>query len=164
VLLISAAVFAANSYLSDREFTVNQLRDDVKGLKTRRTRLRKVQERLVTVEDWLEADIDWLEQMRFLSDALPPAREMYVVSLRCNPGTVLLTGRVKDREVARRFAAKLMAVPGYEVKTKGVYPVKDKSGYGQEFKIEILASPPTPAATKPADTGSNPAGTGNGKG
>jgi len=140
-VVIGSAALAGHSYLSARRDVVAELKRQNDKLKAEKKALLALRRRLAVVDNWLKEDVDWLEQLRVLSATLPPAQEMYLTSLRCSPGRIVIVGRVKNRDVAMQLAEGLMARRGYQVRNKGVNSVRDRHGYGQEFKLEILIDP-----------------------
>jgi len=153
VVLMGAAALASSSYLAAQQAVVDKLDKEKRHLETEKSNLGKLQKCVRNADIWLKSESDWLDELRHLSEILPPAQEVYLTSLKCSPGKVTLVGRVKNRQDALDFAERLMAIPGYEVRNKGTNPLRqDKFGYGLEFNFELLISPRDRAKTAPSTT------------
>ncbi|HET6428398.1 MAG TPA: pilus assembly protein PilM, partial [Phycisphaerae bacterium] len=78
VLLVAAGTVTAGRYFSRRAGDILQLRNDQKALQTQKKSLDDLAKRVNGVEKELAAQQDWLAHLRFLSEALPDAREVYI--------------------------------------------------------------------------------------
>jgi len=128
VVLLAAGIVAGSAYFGRRAAIVEGLRRTNDKLKGQKKDYRAVEKRADLVAKWIDSDVDWLGQLQFLSKAVPSSEHMYVTSLRFGSGKIYFSGRVKDQDVATRFTEKLMAVPGYQGRTRGLAPGKDKCG------------------------------------
>jgi len=148
-VLLGGTVTAAR-YFSGRADTIRSLKRDLKDLDEQKRDLDSLVKRVRKLNDDLAGQQDWLAQLRFLSESLPDAKQVYVKSLRFGSDKIVIVGRAKDRRTADAMMAKLMKMPNCEVLDRGVGPTNDRYGYGQEFRLEIRPGPGAAATSNEA--------------
>jgi len=173
-VLLAGTMLAAKVHLNGRDRVLNDLRKIKRTREETNKGLKKLDDRVRNVKNWLNDDIDWLDQVAELSRSLPEAKDIYVDSLRCSPappksgrrkkqrlGRIVLSGRVRDGGIVPQFERKLRE-PGYTINHKGTGPIRDKFGYGVKFNLDVMVpirrprtrpAPKQPAAAKVAKAG-----------
>lgn len=163
----AAVVLSVSGFLLARTVYLGRYDADIKASKTAKTKLlktnkqlEKLQDRVHAVSSWMDEQLNWLDQLAHLSNTLPGAERVYLDSVKCSPGRILLVGRAKDRQSVSSFERGLMAMPGYKVRHGATGAVRDEYGYSLKFDLEILISPSArPQVTverpvgRPADDG-----------
>ena len=117
--------------------------------------VKRLEQRVGTVQAWLDQDRRWLDHWANLSAAMPPAQEAYITSLKTMPdGSITLTVKAKGSAVITDAARRLREA-GYDVRLGSETAGEDEYGYGstnelrliprREPSVEGLAAPPRPA-------------------
>jgi len=141
VVLIGGIVLSRSICLGQRRDVVRALEAENAALVKDNARLKKLDQRVQTMQDWRESGLHCLDQLAHLSNMLPGAEHVYLERIHCTPGKITLSGRAKSREVISAFAKSVMNMPGYEVRPKSTKAANDKFGYTMHFELEVLVAP-----------------------
>ncbi len=98
---------------------------------------RSIRTQARTLTDWSSSGRNWLDHLAFLSQILPPSRDLYLISLATSPrNTVALSARVRSGEIVDQLSTRLRAA-GYSLKPPAITPVSDRFGFRFQVNLEI---------------------------
>jgi hypothetical protein len=111
------------------------------------------------IQEWVDRRVFWLDEMRELQEKFPGNERMYLTSLRCDPLTGNVRGRIKfegqsrDREAVIDWVQNLITEHDhYRVNGHNTNKAGEDSRYPWRFESELTLMPETrePAKAAPA--------------
>jgi len=93
------------------------------------------------VNEWVNAERDWLLHFAYLTAVLPRSEEVFLTSLSVSgQGLLRLAVRARSGAVLAKVEKQLRAA-GYEVKPLAITPGSDRSGYEFLSTVELVVPP-----------------------
>jgi len=110
VLLVTYLLYSG---ISSRDAEIEQLKEDIAKLQKSNKPLVAIEEEVIEIDNWVTADVQWLDELYRMSDKLPSADEMITTRIHMQPsnnngGTTALEGYVADQAVIRKIETSLM--------------------------------------------------------
>ncbi|HVW00143.1 MAG TPA: hypothetical protein VHB77_07385 [Planctomycetaceae bacterium] len=109
------------------------------------------------VEDWIDGQVAWLDELRELQDNFPGNDRLYLTGLRCEPQAGNVRGRIKfegfsrDRDDVMAWNNNLIEEHDhYRVKPHDTSRTTQDSQFPWHFESELMLMPETKAPPKPA--------------
>lgn len=101
------------SGISSRDAEITQLKEDIAKLQKTNKPLVAIEEQVIEIDNWVTADVQWLDEFYRMSQKLPSADEMITTRIHMQPGnneggTTALEGYVADQSVIRKIETSLM--------------------------------------------------------
>jgi hypothetical protein len=135
-----------------------QLDSEIADLKRRSSELdkpvkaaRELQKKVATIEEFTTSDVSWIDEMRHLSESLPPAEHIMLSRLEAsvspNP-RITLDGNARAASDVHLLETKLRDAR-HEVSSKGVREDPKRKSYRWGFSETIDIKPEVELVTKP---------------
>jgi hypothetical protein len=158
-----AAVLLVMIQLDNMDSEMMQVRAQLNGMKGNVTAAEKQQQHAAAVQDFLDSDINWLAELRGLSQRLPPAENVLITQLNAGTrppagGEINVDGFARDSEQIGELRQRLRS-DGRKVISKGGQddPRRAKEKLRWRFDETMIVAPGSattpaaqPAATKTA--------------
>jgi Tfp pilus assembly PilM family ATPase len=97
------------------------------------------------VRQWKASDVNWLDELRDLSERFPSMRQARVTQLSLTPGRsggqIHLQGLVRDPGVAAEIERRLREAGHEEVRSKHILPREGQENYTRSFEISASVPP-----------------------
>ncbi len=111
--ILLAAAYLMYSGIASRDAQIAELKEDIARLKKSNEPLVAMEEEVIEIDNWVAADVQWLNELYRMSKKLPPADEMITTRIHMQPsnnegGTTALEGYVADQSVIRKIETSLM--------------------------------------------------------
>ena len=141
VLVVVAAFAGAGLHWYRAASQVSELTEQLKRLKQANKKVIALRQRVETIEKWLKAGRDWLDQWAYLSGVFPSCTEAYVTSLSTNPDASLkFNVRASNNDAINSLGGRL-ALAGYGFKPGQVTTTKDRYGYNYSTAVKVMVKP-----------------------
>jgi Tfp pilus assembly PilM family ATPase len=107
------------------------------------------------IDDWAAGDVPWLDELRSLSESLPPPEKAIVTNFRAYVAakgpTLAVTSAAVDDEAIDAIVAGMRA-PNRTVEPGVRDASTDTPGYSRKFVATAVYGPPKPPETRPPET------------
>lgn len=135
--VVVAAVYLLYSGISAREAEITELKEDIAKIQKSNKPLVELEEEVLEIDSWVNADVQWLDELYRMSDKLPSADEMITTRIHMQPannqgGTAALEGYVSDQSVIGKIESSLMG-ENHAVLGKGT----QERTYGEAYSISF---------------------------
>jgi len=141
VLVLLSVVGSAALYRYAAESRVSALTEEYNKLKEENRKIGALAKRIETVDSWVRAGRNWLDQWAYLSAVFPSCTDVYATSLKTNPdGSVNFTVKAKSNEAINELGKRLAAA-GYDFKPGQVTSGSDPYGYTYATTIKVMVKP-----------------------
>jgi len=135
--VVLTVAYLMYSGISSREAEIATLKEDIARLKKSNEPLVKLEEEVIEIDNWVAADVQWLNELYRMSEKLPSADEMIATRVHMQPandegGTAALEGYVADQSVIRKIETSLMD-ENHAVLGKG----SQERAYGENYSISF---------------------------
>lgn len=157
-LLLVAGYFRSqlNASTGESRELAQQVASTEKMLKKLRTRTAIVD----AVQRWQATDIQWLNELRDLSQEFPAAEQAVVQRITMAPssggtGMVSMSVRVTAPEIVGQLENKLRDET-HQVNSKRISQAEGRQAFPCQFETQIVVKPQSAVTTAPADTKSTP--------
>ena len=113
--------------------------------------LKKLQSKtmvLDVVQRWEQSEIDWLEEMRRLSDRFPPADQAVVQRISMAPssgsrGIISMSVRVQDPAIIAQLEQDLRD-ESHQVSSQRISQSDSNQEFSTQFETSLIVTPPCP--------------------
>lgn len=110
VLMVTYLMYSG---ISSRDARIAELKEDIAKLQKSNKPLVVLEEEVIELDNWVSADVQWLNELYRMSKNLPSADEMITTRIHMQPannegGTTALEGYVADQAVIRKIETSLM--------------------------------------------------------
>lgn len=134
VLMVTYLMYSG---ISSRDAEIVRLKDDFAKLQKSNKPLVELEEEVIEIDNWVSADVQWLNELYRMSEKLPSADEMITTRIHMQPsnsegGTTALEGYVADQSVIRKIETSLMD-ENHAVLGKG----SQERVYGENYTISF---------------------------
>lgn len=153
--VLAAALFLLVAFIGYGFYARSSLNQEVKSLSFKKFELEKTAKtvgtdrvQLKAIDDWLADDVDWFEQLGWLSRHAPGARDMILTELTLSAnqrGSMALKTLVRDSSVVSPMEESLRA-DQHDVRTAEKGEVKGNPLYGFKFNLTVSLTPQSGAA------------------
>jgi len=141
VLVVLAAFAGAGLHWYNAVSQVSQLTEELAQLKKENKKVTALRQRVETIEKWVGAGRNWLDQWTYLTGVFPSCTEAYVTGLSTNPDASLKVSlRAKNNDAIDSLGDQL-AQAGYDFKPGQVTTSKDRYGYGYSTAVKVMVKP-----------------------
>ncbi|MBE3099404.1 MAG: pilus assembly protein PilM [Planctomycetes bacterium] len=141
VLALLGVVGSAALYRYAAESRVSGLTEEYNKLKEENRKIGALAKRLETVDSWVRAGRNWLDQWAYLSAVFPSCTDVYATNLKTSPdGSVNFTVKAKSNEAINELGKRLAAA-GYDFKPGQVTSGSDPYGYTYATTIKVMVKP-----------------------
>ena len=141
VLALVTVVGSAALYYYAAESRVSALTEEYNRLKEENRKVSALAKRVETVDSWVRAGRNWLDQWAYLSAVFPSCTDVYATSLKTNPdGSVNFTVKARSNEAINELGLRLAAA-GYDFKPGQVTSGSDPYGYTYATTIKVMVKP-----------------------
>lgn len=111
--VILMVTYLMYSGISSRDAEIVKLKEDIAKLQKSNKPLVALEEEVIEIDNWVSADVQWLDEFYRMSKNLPSADEMIATRVHMQPsnnegGTTALEGYVADQSVIRKIETSLM--------------------------------------------------------
>lgn len=147
--------YSATSSLDDRIAELEQQAQEQEKLVAK---YKEVELAAKEIEAWAASDVNWLDELRELSDDFPQAKDVLITQLRMGPhaagAEITLEGYLREADTADQLEANLRD-DGHLVEGRGLQQDSSKPCYSWRFTTSMLVKPQDPetyrkrAAAKP---------------
>ncbi|MFN3152355.1 type IV pilus biogenesis protein PilM [Bremerella sp.] len=112
-LVVLMVTYLLYSGISSRDAEIVELKDKIANLQKSNKPLVAIEEEVIEIDNWVSADVQWLNELYRMSKNLPSADEMITTRVHMQPsntegGTTALEGFVSDQSVIRKIETSLM--------------------------------------------------------
>lgn len=134
VLVIGYVLYSG---VSSRDTEIADLKAEIAKLKNTNKPLVEAEQEVVEIDDWLAADVQWLDEFYRMSEKLPSADELIVSRIHMQPGssrggTTTIEGYVADQSVITKIEASLIG-DQHQVLGKGT----QERAFGDQYTISF---------------------------
>jgi Tfp pilus assembly PilM family ATPase len=162
--------YSATSALDDR---IAELEQQAREQEKLVAKYKDVELAAKEIEAWAASDVNWLDELRELSDDFPQAKDVLITQLRMGPhvggAEITLEGYLREADTADQLEANLRD-DAHMVEGRGLQQDSSKSGYSWRFTTSMLVKPQDPetyrkraAAKPPAPVSEEEASPGGGR-
>lgn len=143
LLAVIAAIWIP---LRIKDAELRGLRARTASLQQRVQRAQVQMDRVAVLDEWVEGDINWLDELRELSDELPSAEQTIVTQLAASAlqsgGRLTVTGAVKDSQVIASIERAIRDAQ-HDVRGRGATPFDNIDQYNQQYTEILTIKPPS---------------------
>jgi hypothetical protein len=138
----------------DREITT--LNDRKQRLQKNEAAALEVIQEAEEIDEWVEGDINWLDELRELSEEFPEADKAIVTQLSASAltsgGRMTLTGAVNDSATVTAIEEAIVD-DRHDVKGRGARPTEDIERYERSYTKIVNVKPFYPDAAEGGEPG-----------
>jgi hypothetical protein len=124
-------------------------------VKNNRLLLKKLQSKTVVldaVQRWEQSEINWLDELRRLSDRFPPADQAVVQRISMAPtassrGLISMSVRVQDPSIVARLEEQLRDAT-HQVSSQRISQSDPNERFSTQFETRLVITPPASAAIR----------------
>ncbi len=144
--LLLAGVFFVWQRQNAADQEIKMLQKDVQDLTKLVEQSRKIQAKTEEIDNFVRGDVTWLDELKTLSEKLPPSNEILVTRLRAMPmmdggGQLLLDGYANESADIGEMVHRLKD-DRREARSKGGYQNKQRTDYPWRFdNVTVRISP-----------------------
>jgi len=121
-----------------------RLEEEVKEWEARAAQAAKLQKSAAEVQSWQSGDVVWLDEIRWLSERLPPAEEAMLTQFQANAATrggkMEFEGMAKSVDTIKKIEEKLRD-PTHRLVSKDAAESTAQKGYSLRFNSSVTVTP-----------------------